>query len=242
MTRAAAPAKFPAKISTIGPFLRFGVTFSGKPLTFPATSETSHGLFKGKPHRLGFPEKAVGPWFTKFPAAGIRPLRSLWVRSRLTKIGRFPKVSGIPPENLLQERFKVPEIWLSLPISFGIEPLNWLSDMSRWVRLVRFPMAGKSFPMKKFWRSIKRRSEWPESEIPATWPEMHWIPAQWHGVSWVSFQEERTSFGSLVMADLRARRERPSRFREREGRGYRKRREKRQRRRRLIFRVGLSWK
>ncbi|KAL4188607.1 hypothetical protein AMTRI_Chr08g161300 [Amborella trichopoda] len=142
---------------------------------------------------------------------------------------RFPKVSRILLENLLYERFKVPEIWLSLPISFGIEPLNCLSERSRWVRLVRFPMAGKKFPAKEIGEVLRggggreRLSQKGGSQKVSdqrvsslrVGRKCTGLQPKWHGVSWVSFQKEKTSFGSLVMADLRVRRERPSRFRER---------------------------
>ncbi|KAL4188615.1 hypothetical protein AMTRI_Chr08g161280 [Amborella trichopoda] len=148
---------------------------------------------------------------------------------------RFPKVSRILLENLLYERFKVPEIWLTgfgSPIRFlnhWIEPLNCLSERSRWVRLVRFPMAGKKFPAKEIGEVLRggggreRLSQKGGSQKVSdqrvsslrVGRKCTGLQPKWHGVSWVSFQKEKTSFGSLVMADLRVRRERPSRFKER---------------------------
>jgi len=76
----------------------------------------------------------VGPWFENDPVWGISPLRLLFLKSKLTVAGNFPRDAGILPERWLKERFSVPERETRVPISSGIEPVNSFADRSSWRR------------------------------------------------------------------------------------------------------------
>uniref|UniRef100_A0A7C9A7P3 Uncharacterized protein n=1 Tax=Opuntia streptacantha TaxID=393608 RepID=A0A7C9A7P3_OPUST len=118
-----------------------------------------HSLCSGNPHNSGFPRNAVGPWFANEPVWGISPERLFLRRSKLTVIGRFPSDLGISPDNLLSDKFNVPDKDCNSPKSSGIGPVSSFEDKSSCTRFARDgQMLAGIAPENRFFARISRCS------------------------------------------------------------------------------------